>query len=273
MVSPQSRRRAARYAISHGLSSRRASWLCSTARSGLHYESRRQRRDRHLLKAMRLIARAHPAWGYRFVCHTLRNRGWRVNAKRVYRVWREQGLTLPQRRPRRKFRSGRRLNPQAVAKNDVWSWDFVHDRCGGDQPIKCLTVKDEGTGYCLAIEVAESMDAGQVKEVLQLLIARYGRPRYLRSDNGPELIATELEAFMRAQSIEPVPIEPGKPWQNGSNESFNGTFRTECLDAEIFRSLPEAKIVIEQWRKIYNERRPHSSHGYRPPAEKYLGTC
>lgn len=223
------------------------------------------------MRALGVIARGNPAWGYRLAGHCLRNRGWRVNLKRTYRVWREAGLALPQRKPRRKIRTGKRLEPRALGKNDVWSWDFVHDRCGVEQRLRCLTVKDEGTGYCLAIEADHSFDALQVQAILKQLIVRYGRPCYLRSDNGPELVANDLSEFMRREGIEPVPIDPGKPWQNGSNESFNATFRTECLDAEIFSSLPEARIVIAQWRKRYNERRPHSSHGYRPPAEKYFG--
>lgn len=134
-----------------------------------------------------------------------------------------------------------------------------------------MTVKDEATRFCLAIEVARSLTHRQVITVLKRLIARYGRPRYLRSDNGPEFMAQNLTTFLKDQEIIPRQIEPGKPWQNGSNESFNGTLRRECLDAELFRNLSEARVVIEDWRCRYNQERPHSALGYQVPAAVFEG--
>lgn len=259
------------YACSRGISQRRASYLCSTARSALRYVSRLERRDRHLVRALKLIARAHPAWGYRLAWGTLKLRGWTLNVKRVYRVWRMVGLSLPPFKPSRKIKSGKTLDRPAQRRNDVWAWDLVHDSYANGEKFRCLTVKDEATGYCLAIEVGTSIKNDDVKLLLKQLIARYGRPKAVRSDNGAELVAEKLQRCLREQGIRIATIEPGKPWQNGSNESFNGTLRNECLNAELFGSLMEAQIVIEQWRKKYNELRPHSSQDYITPEMAYFG--
>jgi len=161
------------------------------------------------------------------------------------------------------------LQPTAQTKNAVWSWDFVHDVTMDGQPFRCLTVKDEKTRWCVAIEVARSFSHERVIAVLTRLIAQYGPPQYIRSDNGPELVAEGLLKFFKEQGITPSRIEPGKPWQNGSNESFNGTFRRECLDAERFHSLTEARVIIEEWRQRYNQDRPHSALGFQTPATVY----
>jgi len=215
------------------------------------------------------VAKRYPQWGYRLAEGFLRRRGWRVNLKRVHRVWRQCGLQVPKRKPRKKIKTGMTLQPTARTKNAVWSWDFVHDVTTDGQAFRCLTVKDEHTRWCLAIEVARSFTHERVIEVLTRLIARYGCPQYMRSDNGPEFIAGALLKFFEDQGIQPSRITPGKPWQNGSNESFNGTFRRECLDAERFHSLTEARVVIEDWRRQYNQERPHSALGYQTPAAIY----
>lgn len=261
----------ARHAIERGVSQRRAAWLCSTPRSGLYYRSKRERRDRHLSAALRIVAREDPGWGYRLAAGYLRLRGWQVNDKRVYRLWHLNGLCLPPYRPSRKIRTGARLERLALRRNDVWAWDFVHDRYHDSQPLRCLTVKDEATGYCLAIKTDRYLQHQHVKTLLRTLITRYGRPRAIRSDNGSELLAAALREEMHKHHIQLANIDPGKPWQNGSNESFNATFRKECLNAEIFASLTEARVVIEQWRRRYNERRPHSSQGYITPEMAYFG--
>jgi putative transposase len=178
---------------------------------------------------------------------------------------------LPPYRPRRKIRTGARLEGLALRRNDVWAWDFVHDRYHDAEPLRCLTVKDEATGYCLAIKTGRHLQHQHVKTVLQALITRYGTPRAIRSDNGSELLAEALQKEIDKRGIQLANIEPGKPWQNGSNESFNGTFRRECLNAEMFASLTEARVVIEQWRCRYNERRPHSSQNYITPEMAYFG--
>ncbi|NND01450.1 MAG: IS3 family transposase [Acidimicrobiia bacterium] len=250
----------ARYAIDRGLSQRRAAWLCSTARSAIYYRSKRERRDRHLSSALRIVSRADPAWGYRLAAGYLRLRGWEVNDKRAYRLWRLNGLCLPPYRPSRKIRTGARLEALALRRNDVWAWDFVHDRYHDEGRLRCLTVKDEATGYCLAIKTDRRLRHQDVVALLRELITRYGCPRAIRSDNGSELLAGALKAEMRKRGIKLANIDPGKPWQNGSNESFNATFRRECLNAEIFASLTEARVVIEQWRRRYNKLHiPHHS--------------
>ena len=261
----------ARFACSLGISARRACWLCSTTRSALHYRSKLLRRDRHAVRALRIIARHDPAWGYRLAHGLLRLRSWNINQKRVYRLWRRAGLTLPAYRPSRKIKTGERLDYKAQTRNDVWAWDFVHDSYAVGQQFRCLTVKDEATAFCLNIEVGTSIRNGDVGAVLKKLIVRYGRPKAIRSDNGPELVATELRKCLANENIDHLRIVPGKPWQNGSNESFNGTFRKECLNAELFGSLMEAQVVIEQWRQRYNQNRPHSNQGYITPEMAYYG--
>lgn len=270
MVGPRARRAMALYACQRGVTQRRASYLCSTPRSAFHYASKIQMRNRHLATALQLIARGNPAWGYRLSCGALRLRGWKVNQKRVYRLWYLQGLSLPPYKPSRKIKSGQKLDNPAQKKNDVWAWDLVHDSYGNAKKFRCLTVKDEATGYCLAVEVNTSIKNIDVQQLLKSLICRYGRPKAIRSDNGKEFIANDLQHCIRKEGIRIATIDPGKPWQNGSNESLNGTFRNECLDAELFGSLMEAKVVIADWRRRYNKLRPHSSQGYITPEMAYF---
>lgn len=201
----------------------------------------------------------------------LQGLGWQVNLKRIHRVWQQQGLGLPSRTRRRKFRTGCTVQPRAKTQHDGWSWDFVHDTYAHGESFRCLTVKDKATRFCLAIAVGRSLTHQHVIAVLRQLIARYGRPQYLRSDNDPEFIAHNLVTFLNDQEIIPSRIEPGKPWKNGSNESFNGTFRRECLAAELFHSLSEAGGVIEDWRRLYNHERPHNALDYQVLAAVFVG--
>ena len=181
------------------------------------------------------------------------------------------GLSQPPFKPSRKIKSGNKLDQPAQKRNDVWAWDLVHDSYGTGKKFKCLTVKDEATGFCLCIHVDTQIRSTDIKSLLKTLVTRYGRPKAIRSDNGRELIAEALQETMKKQRIRVATIDPGKPWKNGSNESFNGTFRNECLNAEIFGSLLEAKVVIEQWRNQYNTERPHSSQKYITPEMAYFG--
>ncbi len=146
-----------------------------------------------------------------------------------------------------------------MGANELWAYDFVYDACANGQPIKCLTVVDEYTRECLAIDVAGSIRSGRVIEVLSRLISERGAPLSLRSDNGPEFVSKALLRWAARESLNLALIEPGKPWQNGLNESFNGKFRDECLSMEWFRCRDEARVVIEEWRRHYNSVRPHSS--------------
>jgi putative transposase len=186
---------------------------------------------------------------------------------RVNRLWRVAGLQLPRRRPRKRVATVRSRPQAPSAANQVWSYDFVFDYCANGQQLKCLTVTDEWTKEGLAIGVDGCIRSGRVIEVLSRLVSERGAPRHMRSDNGPEFVSRALLAWITTQGIDTALIDPGKPWQNGTGESFNGKFRDECLSLEWFRSRAEAKIVIETWRRHYNEVRPHSSLGYLTPKE------
>ena len=174
---------------------------------------------------------------------------------------------MPRKRPRRRVAASRPRPTPATGPNHVWAYDFVHDTCANGQKLKCLTIVDEWTHESLAIEVAGSIRSRRVLEVLAKLVSVRGAPRYLRSDNGPEFVATAVLRWLTESGIDTAYIAPGKPWQNGVDESFNGKFRDECLNMEWFRSRAEAVVVIEAWRRHYNEVRPHSSLGYLTPNE------
>ena len=265
MVSARARREQVDYAVGRGASVRRSCALLQVSRSALGYVSRMPARDADLADQLTRIATAHASYGHRFAWAMLHPKT-KVNRKRVRRVWRLLGLHV-RRKKRRKIHTGLMRRFAASGPNQVWAYDFVHDTCANGQTIKALTVVDEWTRECLAIEVATSLTAERVIAVLERLFEQYGTPQILRSDNGPEFIARALKVWALLKHSDTATIEPGKPWQNGSVESFNGTFRRECLNAEYFAHLREAKILIEQWRWQYNTQRPHSSLGYRRPAQ------
>lgn len=267
MVSAQARRQMVDYAVSRGASVRRACALLRVSRSSLGYRSRMAERDAELIGQLEEIAARHHSYGYRFAWALLRRLGQRINRKRVHRVWRWCGFSVRRRRKRKKIRTGKPRVLTPMGPNQVWAYDFVHDRCGNGQALKALTVVDEWTRECLALEVGTSMGAAKVVEVLKGLFTEYGVPQTLRSDNGPEFIARALRIWVLLSGSEVVTIEPGKPWQNGSVESFHNTLRRECLNAEWFANPREARIVLQQYRWEYNTQRPHSSLGYRTPAE------
>jgi len=266
MVSAQARREQVDFAVSRGASVRRSCALMNVSRAALRYVSTMPARDAELAAELQQISQDHPVYGHRFACALIRRGGWKVNPKRVRRLWRRLGLSV-RRRKHRKIRTGVPRTLAPVGPNQVWAYDFVHDTCGNGQTLKALTVVDEWTRESLTIEVDSKLDAARVIRVLERLFETYGTPAVLRSDNGPEFIARALRIWALMKHSEIATIEPGKPWQNGSVESFNGTFRAECLDREWFAHLREAKIVIEQWRWEYNTQRPHSSLSYRTPAE------
>src|SRR5262249_48577539 len=185
---------------------------------------------------------------------------------RAHRLWHRARLQVPRRRPRKRIASGRPRPQAPTGANQVWSYDFVFDWCANGQQLKCLTVTDEWTKEGLAIEVDSCLRSGRVIEVLSRLVSERGAPRYLRSDNGPEFVARAVLEGIADHEIETALIDPGKPWQNGVGESFNGKFRAECMSLEWFPSRAQAKVVIESWRRHFNEVRPHSSLGYLTPA-------
>jgi transposase InsO family protein len=199
----------------------------------------------------------------------LRQGGGRVNRKRVYRLWRREGFKVACKR-RKKRRLGTRENGcvrrSAEGKNDVWAWDFIHDRDEAGRPLKWLSVVDEFTRECLVLEVERHLTAADVVALVSEVMAIRGAPRHIRSDNGPEFIARALRRFLAAAEVQTLYIEPGAPWENGYAESFHSRLRDELLDAEIFTGLRDAKALAAGWRNEYNHRRPHSSLGYRTPA-------
>ena len=267
MVSAQVRRRQVGYACQRGLSTRRACALLSVARSTLGYESRLAAKDAPVVAAMRDLSAQYPRFGYRRIHVLLERRGHAMSPDRAHRLWRQAGLLVPRRRPRRKISTGRPRPLPPTGLGHVWTYDFVFDACANGQQLKFLTVLDEYSRECLAIDVAGGIRSVRVIEVLTQLISVHGAPRYIRSDNGPEFVARAILRWLSQANIETAYIDPGKPWQNAAGESFNGKFRDECLSLEWFRNRVDAKIVIEGWRRHYNETRPHSSLGYLTPAE------
>jgi transposase InsO family protein len=215
------------------------------------------------------LAREYGRYGYRRITALLRGEGWRVNAKRVQRIWCQEGLKVPKRQPKRGrlwLADGSCVRRRAERPNHVWSYDFVFDRTHDVQPMRMLTIVDEFTRECLAIDVERHLTSEDVLERLTDLFVRRGPPSYIRSDNGGEFTAHTVREWLGRLGVTTLYIEPGSPWENGYIESFNGKLRDELLNCEIFYTLMEAKVLIERWREHYNRFRPHSSLGYRPPA-------
>jgi putative transposase len=267
MVSAPVRRQQIAFVCQRGRSVRQACALLSVARSTLGYQPRLVKRDAPAVAVMHELAAQYPRYGYRRIQVFLERRGHAMSPDRAHRLWRLHGLQVPRKRPRRRVAMHRPRPLPATGVGQVWAYDFVFDACANGQQLKCLTVIDEYTRECLAIDVAGSIRSGRVIEVLSKLVSVHGAPQYLRSDNGPEFVSRAVLRWLLQARIDTACIDPGKPWQNGSNESFNGKLRDECLSMEWFRNRIDAKIVIEQFRRQYNEVRPHSSLGQLTPAE------
>ena len=224
---------------------------------------------------MRQLSSQHPRYGYRRIWALLRNEGFKVNRKRVHRLWRREGLKVPQKqRKRRRLGGGENacFRRKAVSMNDVWSYDFVMDQTSDGKRLKMLPVVDEFTRECLTIEVERSMTALDVVNTLKYLFEIRGVPRHIRSDNGPEFIAGAVKLWLKESGAGTLYIEPGSPWQNAYSESFNSRFEDELLNREEFGTLKECKVLVEDYRKEYNHRRPHSGLGYLTPA-KFAASC
>jgi len=247
------------------VSERRSCQLIGISRSSYRYRPI-ERPDDGLRARLHAIAGEDPTAGYRTAWAYLRREGWVVNHKRVQRIWKEEGLTQPVKR-RRKRHKGRTIPLKATHADHVWTYDFIHDRTEDGEPLRMLTVEDEYTREGLAVAVGRSMPARKVKEVLTVLFAERGVPEYIRSDNGPELVATELTEWLVDVGVKTHHIDPGSPWQNAYGESFNAILRRECLNRELFYGVLEARVKTELWRRRYNERRPHSSLGYLTPVQ------
>ena len=267
MVSVPARRRQVGYGRERGLSARRACTLFSVARSALDYRSRQAAKDAAVIARMKELSAQYPRYGYRRIRIFLDRDGHAMSPSRAHRLWRAARLQVPRKRPRKRVAAARPRPQAPTGPNQVWSYDFVFDHCANGQQLKCLTVTDEFTKEGLAIDVDGRIRSARVIEVLSHLVSARGAPRFLRSDNGPEFVSKALLSWIVAQGIGMALIEPGKPWQNGDAESFNGKFRDECLSLEWFRSRAEAKVLIEEWRRHFNEVRPHSSLGYLTPNE------
>lgn len=251
MVGAPVRRRQVAFVCERGVSQRRACALMSVARSALRYESRLVQRDAPVVATMRELAAQYPRYGYRRIQVFLARQGQTMSPDRTHRIWRQYGLQVPRKRPRRRVAASRPRPLPAFGANQVWAYDFVFDACANGQQLY--------TRECLAIDVAGSIRSGRVIEVLCRLVSTHGAPRHLRSDNGPEFVSRAVLRWLTEANIDTAHIDPGKPWQNGSNESFNGKFRDECLSMQWFKNRIDAKILIESFRREYNEIRPHSS--------------
>ena len=271
MVGPARKREAVRHLRQRlEMTERRACKVVGQARSTQRYTPQADPEEGRLRAELREVSLRRPRAGYRMAARCLRRSGWKVNDKRVQRLWREEGLRVPRRQSKRRrmgctAQGSQRLRAEYV--NHVWSYDFVQDRTRDGRRLKMLCVVDEYTRECLAIQVARRMTAMDVILVIGRLIAERGMPRHLRSDNGPEFIARALRDWLSQGGIRTLYITPGSPWENAYCESFNSRFRDEFLNREEFVSELEAKVLSAEWRRDYNEARPHSALGDQTPAE------
>lgn len=251
------------------VSERRACRVMDQPRSSQRYQSHRRDDQRELVNRMLGLVKRHPRYGYRRIWALLREEGFAINRKRVHRLWRKEGLKVPVKQ-HKKRRLGKSENGimhhQSRHRDHVWAWDFVHDRTEDGRALKWLSIVDEYTRECLALEVRRSFKSSDVIDVLRELFAIRGTPGHIRSDNGPEFIARAIGVWLSGAKVQTLYIEPGSPWENGYTESFHGRLRDELLESELFGCLAEAKMLSTQWRMEYNHRRPHSSLGYIAPA-------
>jgi putative transposase len=267
MVSLADRRRGVEYLESvHAVSERRACQVVGIARSTKRRSSGRIE-EIALLSELHTLSERYPRFGYRKIYHRLKASGWRVARERVRLLRRREGLRVPQRAPRRRRRGSSTIDAhQATHANHVWSYDFVADQTTDGKTLRFLTVIDEFTRRALWIECARHLTSVSVVRVLEQLVELHGAPATIKSDNGPEFVAKKVQEWIEDRNISVRFIEPGSPWQNGHNESFNGVFRDGCLNRWLFESVREAREASEAWLEEYNVERPHGSLGGRVPA-------
>ena len=256
-----------------GVSERRACRVLGQYRSTQRHIPQGREDETRLVADMIELARQYGRYGYRRIAVLLRDAGWSVSDGRIERLWRCEGLKVPMKQPKK----GRlwlndgsciRLRPSYV--NHVWSYDFVQDRTADGRAYRILNIIDEFTREALMIRIERKLNSTDVLDALTDLFIMRGPPGYIRSDNGPEFVAQKVRDWIAAVGSKTAFIEPGSPWENGYCESFNARFRDELLNGELFYSIKEARIIIENWRKHYNTVRPHSALGYRPPAPESI---
>ena len=274
-MTPQQQRAAANYlGGEYQISQRRAAGVLGRARSSLRYRGRPRADEAALIRSIRRLARRHLRYGYKRVHALLKRAGWRVNRKRVRRLWIQMGL----RRPRRRKKAGKSrtklgssanscVNRPARFKNEVWTCDLILDRTCGGGWLKCLSLVDEYTRECLALVMAKSVTGELVRRVLERVIGQRGAPKLLRSDNGSEFLCQALTGWLPGTGVEPIPVAPASPWENGFIESFHSRLRDEFLNCREFDSVADAQAQANWWRREYNTVRPHSSLGYQTPQE------
>lgn len=250
-------------------SQRQACRVAQQPRSTQRYHPQVKDDEPALIQRMHELVCRHPRFGYRRIWAMLRAEGRRVNRKRVRRLWKKEGFRVPT-KTHKKRRLGHSdngiLRHRALHKADVWTWDFIHDSDEAGRPLKWLSLIDEYTRECLALEVNRSMTAVDVIDILAEVFRQRGLPKCIRSDNGPEFIATAIRQYLGTAGIDTLYIEPGCPWENGYAESFHGRLRDELLNLEVFANWAEAKTLAAHWKQEYNHLRPHSSLGYATPA-------
>jgi putative transposase len=250
------------------VSERRACRALGQPRSVQRYKPLDLEWEKRLIERLTWWAYRMGRIGYKKVTRLLQAEGWRVNKKRVLRLWRQEGLKVPKRQPKRRrlwLTDGSCIRLRAEKPNHVWSYDFVKDNTSDGKPLRFLTVIDEFTRECLALPVGRTFKAEDVQICLTKLFKERGKPEFIRSDNGPEFIADFVKGWLHKLKVRTLFIEPGSPWENGYNESFNGKFRDEFLTGELFDTVWEARVLAEDWRKVYNTIRPHGSLKYLPP--------
>lgn len=255
------------------VSERRACKVLGQSRATQRYLPIVRDDEKPLTQRIIELACLYGRYGTPRITGMLREEGWRVNHKRVERIWRSEGLKVPQKQPKRGrlwFNDGSCVRLRPERRDHVWAYDFLIDRTHDGRPFRLLTLVDEYTRECLSIDVARRMNSDDVLERLSWMFAIRGVPDHLRSDNGPEFTAKVVRDWLQRVGVKTLFIEPGSPWENGYVESFNGRLRDELLNGELFYTLKEAKVLIEQWRVHYNTVRPHSALGYRPPAPRAL---
>ena len=256
-----------------GVSERRACRILGQARSTQRRVYKIPDDEERLVARITALASQYGRYGYRRITAMLRNEGWKVNHKRVERLWRREGLKVPKKQPKRGrlwLNDGSCIRLRPTHKNHVWAYDFMSCRTYDGRPLKILTVVDEYTRECLALVVERRLRSDDVLHCLTGLFVAHGTPEHIRSDNGPEFTAKAVRRWLGKIGVRTMYIEPGSPWENGYNESFNGKLRDELLNGEIFYTLKEAQVLIEGWRREYNTIRPHSSLEYKPPVPEVI---